>query len=409
MYVSDRILPPIPPHFSFTPEFRLVVACSWIAPPALEQDQADKIEALCRGNIDWDTFLALVRRHGVAALAYKLLCRHASGQFPEKYRATLKRFALQCSANALKQAAELTRIIAVFSCHEVDPIPLKGVFLAHQLYGELGLRQSGDIDLLVRPDDLEKACTILESEGYTAETKNFTWTAKQKQSIREDLHHFVFENAEKKLSIELHWKFKFWYPEQVAEIFHQTMRIDFNGISVLTLNNDAQLLTLSDHGAKHLWFELKWLGDVVRLMSQYGTQDCKTLLATSERLRLNRTLAHAALFVHWLYDIPIAEEIQSLTRAEARSAVKMSIPALKYMKDYIENPGSKRIPLDNFWAAYHVKRSRPQTPLHFFVRPLLTSPADYHRFPLPDCLFWLYKPLRPAFWFIRNFLRGRHG
>jgi len=33
-------LPSIPEKFNLTPEFRLMAACSWIAPPALEQVQA---------------------------------------------------------------------------------------------------------------------------------------------------------------------------------------------------------------------------------------------------------------------------------------------------------------------------------------------------------------------------------
>lgn len=409
--MPEADLPSIPENFKFTPEFKLLVACSWIAPPALEQDQAEKIAALCRGGIDWNQFVALVRRHGVPALAYKLLCRYAAGQVPEDPRAVLKNMAIQGSVRALKQAAELTRLINVFSLQSIELIPLKGVMLAHQLYGEVGLRNACDIDILVKPNEIEKACSILESAGYgniefadcKKDAGGFQWTIKQRQSIRDNLHHFVFDNISNGISVELHWSFKFWSPEQVAEIFQHTICINFNGISTLTLNNDAQLLTLSDHGAKHLWFELKWLGDVVRLLSQYGTGECAGMLELAEKLGLKRTLAHAALLAHWIYEIPLAEEITNLIREE-QSTVRLSLPALDYMQNYIDNPRSKRIPLDNFWAAYHVKKSRPQTPFYSFVSPLLTSPADYQRFPLPDSLFWLYKPLRPVFWFIRNYL-----
>jgi hypothetical protein len=401
--MPDVPLPNIPVKLRLVSEFRLVVACTWIAPPAMELDQAEKIASLCREKIDWDLFVVLVRRHAVAALSYKLLCRHAASLLPENVRALLKDMSIQCSAHALKQAAELRRLIRTFSDQGVELIPLKGVFLAHQLYGEPGLRQAGDIDILVHPDHLEKACQIFEAEGYnTTDTGGFQWTDKQRRSIRENLHHFVFESAPKALSIELHWKIKFWSPGQMAEILRHTARIDFYGLSVLTLNSDALLLTLSDHGAKHLWFELKWLGDVVRLLSQDRDDGWGDLIELAERLDLTRTLAHAALLAHWIYGIPLADELMRLVR-DNRSAVRLSIPALNYMKSYIDKPASRRIPMDNFWAAYHVRKSRPSTPFLFFLKPLFTSPADYQRFPLPDSLFWLYIPLRPVFWFIRNY------
>ena len=79
----DFPLPDIPEKFRLTPEFRLLAACSWVAPPALEQDQAEKIAALCSGGVDWAVFEPLVRRHGVPSVAYSVLNRYAAQWLPK--------------------------------------------------------------------------------------------------------------------------------------------------------------------------------------------------------------------------------------------------------------------------------------------------------------------------------------
>src|SRR5450631_1551270 len=104
--MPDVSLPDIPEKFSLTPEFRLLAACSWIAPPALEQDQAERIASLCRGGIDWQEFLVLVRRHAVPALAYATLGRHAGDGLPQAVRETLKKQNSTARHQALFQAAE---------------------------------------------------------------------------------------------------------------------------------------------------------------------------------------------------------------------------------------------------------------------------------------------------------------
>ena len=45
-------------------------------------------------------------------------------------------------------------------------LPLKGPLLAQMLYGSPGLRQSGDLDLLVRRKDFERAQVLLKDLGF---------------------------------------------------------------------------------------------------------------------------------------------------------------------------------------------------------------------------------------------------
>lgn len=61
---------------------------------------------------------------------------------------------------------ELSKVLSAFKTAEIDVIVLKGVFLAEQIYKNIGLRPMSDIDLLVKEKDLQKAKVELNKLMY---------------------------------------------------------------------------------------------------------------------------------------------------------------------------------------------------------------------------------------------------
>jgi hypothetical protein len=76
----DQHLPSLPEHIQFSREFLLLAACSWIAPQALQQQQAKTITTHLENGIDWELFIELTDRHRFQTLAYGGLSRHAVGK-----------------------------------------------------------------------------------------------------------------------------------------------------------------------------------------------------------------------------------------------------------------------------------------------------------------------------------------
>jgi hypothetical protein len=406
--MPDFSLPSIPDKFKRTPEFRLLAACSWIAPPALEQDQAEKIVSLCRGVTDWDAFIGLVRRHGVPALAYTMLSRHGGDLVPGATREILKAGHVQSVGQSLFQAAELVRLIKMFASKGIDLIPLKGVFLSYQLYGDIGMRTSGDLDILVKPEQVDLAEQILEAEGFHCDFQVLKLTERQKQHVRVNIHHFDFTHSKSGLHVELHWNLGLWLiPGQLQTLLSQATRLKWQGISVKCLDDDATLLLLCDHGARHEWFSLKWLGDVVRLFSTEHSTSWDTLIDLAAEVDLQRTLAHSALLVHWIYDVTLPHELCTLIRQE-RLAVSLSERALKALQmsggelARIGNRGQK------MRDAMSMMRLRPSIPYRLILKFCLIPADDFQVLNLPTFLFWLYYPLRPILWIWRHFIRPRN-
>jgi hypothetical protein len=67
---------------------------------------------------------------------------------------------------ALFLSRELIRVVDRLQAISVDVLPYKGVALAETVYGDIALRQAGDIDLLIRPQDFARARKSLRELGY---------------------------------------------------------------------------------------------------------------------------------------------------------------------------------------------------------------------------------------------------
>ena len=78
------------------------------------------------------------------------------------------------SATAVRQSRLLNRYsrtrqkqcLAVINAAGLDAVAIKGFALAHQIYQDPDLRITGDLDLVVRPDDVAALLRLLRDEGY---------------------------------------------------------------------------------------------------------------------------------------------------------------------------------------------------------------------------------------------------
>ncbi|WP_442594237.1 nucleotidyltransferase family protein [Neobacillus sp. D3-1R] len=81
---------------------------------------------------------------------------------------------------------------------KVEVIPLKGVFFSERYFGHLGARSTSDIDLLIKPSDLERVKTLVKSLGYI-----------DGEEYIPDHFHYSFSKklpgSPIPLTVELHW------------------------------------------------------------------------------------------------------------------------------------------------------------------------------------------------------------
>ena len=128
-------------------EFLLMTACStW--PPS--DHRTDAIRAAAAEPLDWNLSSG-VTRHRVVGLAYEGL-RTAGVQVPPLTVEGLGKRAAALVRAGLVLAAEAARLQSLFDKAALPVLFVKGTSLAMLAYGNLGLRESKDLDLFVPPE-----------------------------------------------------------------------------------------------------------------------------------------------------------------------------------------------------------------------------------------------------------------
>ncbi len=117
--------------------------------------------------IDWERLIHRAEFHGLGPLTYTHLKNIAGGMPTGAQQALKALFIRHRRANAVR-AQVLSQILSFFTQENLPVILLKGAALAFQIYPQPGLRPMRDIDLLVKPDDAERAQKILLKAGFCA-------------------------------------------------------------------------------------------------------------------------------------------------------------------------------------------------------------------------------------------------
>ena len=102
-------------------------------------------------GLDWTELLRLSTIHAVTPMLYQTL---RSIPIPQHAIESLRLAFEKNTRRNLALSAELCRLVELFNEHAVTFLPLKGPLLSQQLYGDLSMRCSADLDWLVPPHDL---------------------------------------------------------------------------------------------------------------------------------------------------------------------------------------------------------------------------------------------------------------
>ena len=94
---------------------------------------------------------------------------------------------------------ELDRILKLFAAAAIPAMPLKGAHLAKAVYENVSWRRIGDIDLLVRTDDLAAAGELLQRDGYQPRVP---YVVDVVRAVEKHLPRFDKPDCR---NVELHW------------------------------------------------------------------------------------------------------------------------------------------------------------------------------------------------------------
>ena len=206
---------------------------------------------------------------------------------------------------------ELQNVLRAFNETHISHLLFKGPALAYTFYPEAGLRTYHDIDMLIRPDDLPRAHTVLLKMGYKFYEE---YRSNVTDSKRAGFNYSLARSGSQfEVSIELHTA---PHPSEIGTDFAveslwlMAQPIKVLGESTLTLHPVDHLLYLCWHYRFHGFTRLLWLYDLVVMLRAIGQElDWLELVHAAHRQRLATTLYYCLSWCRDLFDVAIPAEV----------------------------------------------------------------------------------------------------
>lgn len=382
-----------------TPAFRLMMAASWLAPEAWRQTQEAAIREAIGAGPDWQEFLALVDRHRTPALSWAALSRVPGIALPEPARRGLRQRSDACRRKAMQHCLLLADALQRFNRAAIPAMPLKGQTLSLALYGDVGLRESLDIDLEVPREDLRRAQDCLACRDWVLEETFFSMSPRQWESFLENEQHINYIHAQTGRMIELHWRNQWETAEATRARWARSRPAVWQGCAIQAMHPGDLTLYLCSHGGLHEWFRAKWLGDLACAHAQ-GLLDWNAAWEQAGRARQTKVLLAGACLIEQFYGLPRPDLPGQAGQEPSLDLIAIPIQALLHSGEPLSRGGlakfRNRMRRSRYERLLWPAKSRRQS-----LSELFYGREDFRTLPLPDRFFPLYRLLRPALWFWR--------
>jgi hypothetical protein len=384
---------------TFTAEQQILIAVG------RRQLSASEVENLRRNlsvDLDWPYLLATARIHGLIPLLQRNTSTYAGNLLPTHIRSTWKREAVENTQSVLYLSSKVIEVSMAFEKSGVRTACFKGPLLSELAYGDIALRQAGDIDLLIAREHFEAAKSVLESLGFEM-YKPLTPT--QLKSHLGFHCEMPFQRDDWFTVVDLHWGLaprSFVFALTGDEVLSRLQTVSFAGALLKTFSPEDLLLYLAMHGAKHLWKRLEWISSMAELIRQHPVS-WPTIIALTTRVRATKILGLGLRLAELIYDVTTPSEVLlTLDRDESMKQFAKTVVAglFDHKSDRIESTDS------NLYNLKIMDRRRDAF-LSAIRAAFVPTLSDWEALSLPPSLhslYYAYRPLRLSKVYSRSLL-----
>lgn len=262
-----------------------------------------KIKTLARGEIDWNNVIKIAEDNRVLLLLYNRISTVCPNDVPTDLLKALRQSCQVLTFKNLSMTAELRRLLQLMTSSGIDTLPYKGPVLAQTLYERLDLRQFGDLDIIIQPQDMLAVEQLLIDEGYRPYFGEKTRVELAAYMKAKTEHTYDFFHERKRVFVEVHWRFwpPFFSSVNPKEVWHRREMASIGSTTVHNLGIEDYLVVLCMHGSRHMWQRLAWLCDIAVLIHKYPKLDWQQAIATAEQWGSKRMLYLGLYLAHqWL-------------------------------------------------------------------------------------------------------------
>jgi hypothetical protein len=352
------------------------------------QEKNGGLRLLLQKPLNWESVLNRAEQHGVAPILYQVLSTLGSDA-PPAGLALLKQRHETNLHRTLFLTRELIRILDHLDALAITVLPYKGVALAETLYGDMALRQAGDIDLLIRPRDLSRIKDALKELAYTP---HLPLSGAEERAYLQSGYECAFDSALGRNLLEVQWALqpRFYAVDfEVEALFRRAVTVTVAGRSMKTPSPEDLFLILSLHAAKHAWGRLIWLCDVSELLNS-AALNWDWIGETAKSLGIMRILQVTLLLTNRLLGTAIP--------AAAEKKLPADSAALALADEIAPQIGGATLhdveSLSYFRLMMRLRERRADR-IRFLQRLAFTpGPGEWRAIRLPTPMFPLYRLIR---------------
>jgi hypothetical protein len=388
---------------SACPAFRLMIATSWLAPASWQDQQEEAVREAIGAGVDWMEYIRLVDRHRTPALSWAALSRVQGLEIPAAAKLELQKRSDACRMQAVRHCLLLAELLKGFNRAGIPVMTLKGPILSSELYGDVGLRQSHDLDLAIKPEDLAKAQACMENMGWSLDATWFPLSPRQWENLLRHERHLLFVHPRGDCFLELHWRLRTELRDKTNDRWARSIPGVWQGCYHQAMNPIDQVLYLSSHGGGHGWFRAKWIGDMARIHAM-GQVDWRAVLGQASRTGQERALLASLRLLQDVYGLPVPDLPGNPWKNLPSFLITRPLHDLKVPEDPAEY-GALAVAREHFRLIRYDCLAMPQITWRDHLAELVYRREDFRVLRLPDRFYWAYAPLRPFLWIWRHVLR----
>ena len=234
---------------------------------------------------EWETILDQVSTHGLM-----FLLQGFSG-LPASLEERVHQECFGITARNLALAEELRKLLRAFRDQRIPCLPLRGLALAERLYGDIPPRPMGDIDLLVRKEDLHRVQALFQALGFSEMDRRPGFASAFSYTLK------FFVERSVMVIVEPHWTIA--YPPfadrlDMEAVWSRCVPARVVGEQTLSLGREDLLVHLCLHLTHRDDAPFLWIYELDRYLRQESdAMRWDLVLSMSREVGIERLVGHA--------------------------------------------------------------------------------------------------------------------
>jgi hypothetical protein len=243
-------------------------------------------------KLNWQRVDKLLNYHSIRPIFYQA-CRNIN--FQNDLVENVGVFTKKQAIKNLNEIVESTRVLKMLKDAGVPVLPYKGLLFLEKIYDNKPLREIGDLDILVKPNDAVKALEVLIEDGYKLCVEGDVSEQLLTEIIKTTPSPEVGLDKKTPIGMNVHIDFH-WGLNEFPQ-YRIDLPIIFNTAEVTTFQNNKLLLPntssifkmlINHHGGRECWVKLKHLADLIAFKKTYHQISYDDLINWSSDMNMRK-------------------------------------------------------------------------------------------------------------------------